>query len=265
MTDSNALISLFLFAHQDDESSCFFEIHRLVSRGDKVVVAYLTSGTSNGVSFSARNAESLVVLKKLGVADDNIYFLGTNSKIPDGHLCSNLQIAYRSISDLIAKIGVPNNLYFHAWEGGHQDHDAVHLIGIALGKHLGILERSYQFPFYTGVNLPSFFFRIFLCLPENGTPEITVIPWRLRIRFIKLCFYYPSQLKTWIGLLPFFLGHYVFFGTQILQRVSITRIFHPPHSGKLLYERRGFYSRQRFEQETRDFIYRLAGEEISKI
>ncbi len=250
-------ITLFLFAHQDDEFGVFYEIHRLVSRGDKVIVAYLTSGTPDGNPSPIRDAESISVLKKLGVSENNIIFLGTNAGIPDGHLCSHLDVAYRSITNLIAKASVPEKLYFHAWEGGHQDHDAVHLIGVVLGEHLGILERCHQFPLYTGVDLPSVFFRLFFCLPENGAPNLSIIPWRQRIEFIKLCFQYPSQLKTWVALFPFFLFHYVFFGTQILQGVSASQIRRPPHFGKLLYERRGFYSYKKFAKDARDFISRL--------
>lgn len=256
-------ITLFLFAHQDDEFGVFYEIHRLVSRGDKVIIAYLTSGTSGGNPSPIRNAESISVLKKLGVSENNIIFLGTNAGIPDGQLCSHLEVAYHSIADLIAKAGVPEKLYFHAWEGGHQDHDAAHLIGVVLGEHLGILERCYQFPLYTGVALPAAFFRMFFCLPENGAPNPTIIPWRQRIEFIKLCFQYPSQLKTWVGLFPFFLFHYVFFGTQILQGVSAKQLHRPPHFGKLLYERRGFYSYKTFAKDTRDFISRLSEAKIA--
>jgi len=250
-------LSLFLFAHQDDEFGVFYEIHRLVSRGDKVMIAYLTSGTSDGNPSRFRNAESISVLKRLGVNENNIIFLGTDAWIPDGHLCGHLEVAYRNLADLIAKVGVPEKLYFHAWEGGHQDHDAAHLIGVVLGEHLGILERCYQFPLYTGIGLPAIFFRMFFCLPENGTPNLTIIPWRQRIEFIKLSFQYPSQLKTWIGLFPFFLLHYLFFGTQILQGVSTKRIHRPPHFGKLLYERRGFYSYKKFTKDTRDFMSQL--------
>lgn len=252
-----ASLTLFLFAHQDDEFGVFYEIHRLVNRGDKVIVAYLTSGTSDGKPSPTRNAESTAVLKKLGVSENNIYFLGSNAEIPDGHLCSHLETAYRSIAGLIAKTGAPEKLYFHAWEGGHQDHDAVHLLGVALGEHLGILVRCFQFPLYTGAGLPAVFFRLFVCLPENGVPNLTTIPCRQRIEFIKLCFQYPSQLKAWVGLFPFFLFHYIFFGTQILQGVSVKQIHRPPHSGKLLYERRGFYSYKRFINESRDFTSRL--------
>ena len=256
-------VTLFLFAHQDDEFGVFYEIHRLVSLGAKVIVAYLTSGTSDGNPSPIRNMESIAVLKKLGVFENNIIFLGADAGIPDGQLCKHLEVIYHSITELIAKTGVPENLYFHAWEGGHQDHDAAHLIGVILGEHLGILEQCHQFPLYTGVDLPSVFFRLFFCLPENGMPNLTIIPWRQRIEFINLTFQYPSQVKTWVGLFPFFLFHYVFFGTQILQGVSTKRIHQPPHFGKLLYERRGFYSYIRFAQNAIDFISRLSKANIA--
>ena len=250
--------ALFLFAHQDDEFGVFYEIHRLVSRGDTVIAMYLTSGTPDGTPSSIRDTESLSVLKKLGVSESNIVFLGANAGIPDGDLCSHLDVAYRGIADLIAKAGAPETLYFHAWEGGHQDHDAAHLLGVALGEQWGILDRCYQFPLYTGAGLPAAFFRMFYCLPENGAPNLTTIPWRQRIEFIQFCFHYPSQFKSWVGLFPFFLFHYLFFGTQILQPVSAKQIHRPPHSGKLLYDRRGFYSYKKFAEVTSGFMSRLS-------
>jgi LmbE family N-acetylglucosaminyl deacetylase len=256
--------ALFLFAHQDDEFGVFHEIHHLACRGDKVIVVYLTSGSSDGTPSLTRNAESISVLKKLGVPESNIVFLGTHTGIPDGDLCSHLEVAYREIAVLISKDKVPEKLYFHAWEGGHQDHDAAHLIGLVLGEHFGILEHCYQFPLYTGAGLPAAFFRLFFCLPENGTPNLTTIPWRQRIEFLKFCFHYPSQFKTWIGLFPFFLFHYLFFGTQVLQTVSVKRIQQPPHLGELLYARRGFYSYKKFAEVTDAFISQLTQTKISE-
>jgi hypothetical protein len=250
-------VTLFVFAHQDDESGCFHEIHRLVNRGDTVWVVYLTSGTFDGSLSRTRNAESIVVLGKIGVPEENILFLGTRTAIPDGRLSKNLELALQSLIDLIKEIGVPNNLYFHAWEGGHQDHDAVHLIGIALAKHLDLLDQCYQFPFYTGVNLPAVFFRMFICLPENGEPVFARISWKQRIKFITLCFFYSSQIKTWLGLFPFFLIHYLFNGTQAFQRISAERIRLPPHAGVLLYERRGMYSYEEFAQDADRFAVHL--------
>ena len=173
-------------------------------------------------------------------------------------MCESLEIAFDSLIAFTEVAGVPNSIYFPAWEGGHQDHDAAHLVGIALAEHYRILEYCYQFPLYTGVNLPSIFFRTFACLPENGEPIVSKIPWKDRIRFIKLCFFYPSQIKSWMGLFPLYMMHHIFYGTQSLQRVSVDRIKCAPHSGTLLYERRQVYNHKIFVQETCDFVNRLS-------
>ena len=246
--------SLFIFAHQDDECGCFFELHRLVARGDKVLVVYLTSGTPDGNTSHLRDSESINILVKLGVPRSNIYFLGSQEVIPDGKLSSHLEGVYQSILNLIGYSGLPQRLYFLAWEGGHQDHDAAHLIGLALGKKLGILENCFQFPLYTGHNLPSIFFKIFAPLPDNGAKSLSRISWRQRFEFLSYCLCYPSQKITWLGLFPFFMIHYLFSGTQIFQPVSLLRIMEQPHTGTLLYERRGFYSYQKFIHSSEDFI-----------
>lgn len=41
-----------------------------------------------------------------------------------------------------------SSLLIPAWEGGHQDHDAAHLIGRRLADRTG--ARAWQFPLYTG-------------------------------------------------------------------------------------------------------------------
>jgi hypothetical protein len=251
-------VALFIFAHQDDECWCLYEIQRLVNRGDKVTIVYLTSGTLDGSPSYVRNAESVTVLGGIGVAKENIFFLGTREKIQDGRLCENLEVAFSSMVDLTGKVDTLASLYFPAWEGGHQDHDATHLVGIALAQHLDILDQSRQFPLYTGANLPGIFFKAFVYLPENGEPILSQIPWKDRIRFIKFCFLFRSQIKSWLGLFPFFLIHHIFYGTQSLQRVSIDRIFCAPHAGVLLYERRGVYSYKRFIQDTCSFVSQIS-------
>jgi hypothetical protein len=250
-------MALFIFAHQDDECWCFYEIRRLVSRGDEVKVVYLTSGTFDGNLSPVRNAESISVLGRIGVPKENIFFLGTHEKIRDGRLCESLEVVFNSLITFADEAGVLSSLYLPAWEGGHQDHDAAHLVGISLAKHFRILGQCYQFPLYTGVNLTGILFRTFTCLPENGKPIVSKIPWKDRIRFITLCFSYPSQIKSWIGLFPFFMMHHIFYGTQSLQHVSVDRVNFAPHSGTLLYERRQAYSYKIFIQKTCDFVNRL--------
>jgi hypothetical protein len=250
----NESTNLFLFAHQDDETGVFFELQRLVRRGDDVIVVYLTSGELSGKPSLIRDGESVAILEKLGVPSSNIYFLGGKEGIPDGKLSSHLEGAFQSILDLLRHIGYPKSLYFLAWEGGHQDHDAVHIIGLALGNRLSILENCFQFPLYTGHNLPSIFFKIFAPLPDNGAKSLCRISWRQRFQFLSYCLCYPSQKKTWLGLFPFFLIHYISKGTQILQPVSVKRITQKPHSGRLLYERRGVYTYRKFADDSSVFV-----------
>ena len=249
-------IAIFLFAHQDDESGVFYEINRLINEKKRVVIIYLTSGHHLGHPSPIRDNESAHVLSKMGISSDNVFFLGRNLSIPDGKLPEYLDTALEGVTNIIDKIGKPSVIYTLAWEGGHQDHDAAHLIAAAIGSLFDILPNCYQFPLYTGANLRSIFFKLFSPLLENGVIVRHRIAWRDRARFIAYCFLYPSQKKTWLGLFPFFLFHYIFFGTQILQPISIFRLQQAPHAGVLLYERRGFYQYQNFSKYADIFIRR---------
>ena len=246
--------ALFIFAHQDDECGCFSELNRLVDRGDEVFVVYLTSGTPDGRPSQLRNLESVGTLARIGIARNNIHFLGEQIAIPDGQLSCNLEKVYESVLEMSSTIGLPKRLYFPSWEGGHQDHDAAHLIGLALGKRLKIIDNCFQFSLYTGHNLPSVFFKVLTPLPDNGAQIVFRISWRKRFQFLSYCLCYPSQKLSWLGLFPFFFIHYLFSGTQIFQPVSLSRIIEQPHPGKLLYERRGVYSYQEFVESAKCFI-----------
>ena len=165
-----------------------------------------------------------------------------------------MEVVYYSVLDLLDAIAKPDKLYYLAWEGGHQDHDATHIIGTAVGNKLGMLDKCFQFTLYTGHGLPYVFFKMFSPLKDNGETYVSRIPWLERFKFILYCLSYPSQIKTWVGLLPFFIVHYMFRGTQILQPVSLSRIRKQPHDEKLLYERRGFYTYQKFADDANTFL-----------
>lgn len=250
----NKSTSLFIFAHQDDESGVFWELHRLVSRGDNIIVVYLTSGDLSGGASFIRDCESISVLTKLGILKKNIHFLGTELGIPDGRLSKHMTSAFQAMMILLNKTTLPESVYVLAWEGGHQDHDAAHIIGLAIGRQLDILEQCFQFTLYTGFRLTSILFSVFSPIPENGKAQLSCIPWKLRFKFIRYCLSYPSQKKTWLGLFPFFLIHYISKGTQILQPVSVKRITQKPHSGRLLYERRGVYTYREFADDSNDIV-----------
>ena len=248
------MTTLFLFAHQDDEFGVFWKIQSLRQQGQRVAVAYLTAGTFSGEPSPIRDQESIRVLGLIGVPINDINFVGNRAGIPDGHLPEYLQIAFDHCVELAYEIGNISEICCLAWEGGHQDHDAVHLIGVQLAKKLDVFDQSCQFPLYNGAGLRGVFFRLFSPLPSNGAVFITKIPIKARLRFATLPFYYRSQWRTWCGLYPFMLLHYIFSAKQYLQKLSVERIKSTVHSGQLLYERRGFYSAQMFAYYAKKFI-----------
>lgn len=255
--------NLFLFAHQDDEFGVFAEIERLIKSRETVKVIYLTSGYAMKVKENIRNLESLDVLNKLGLDKVNISFLGAENDIFDGKLINQVEYAYKLLQQYIVKNGNPKRIYCHAWEGGHQDHDAVYVLGTVLADEIKIIENSFQFTLYMGKGLPSAFFKLFSPLPENGEETSFVIPILNRIRYLKYCFMYPTQMKTWVGLFPFLFIYYLINGHQILQPLNIKRLNSKPHQGKLLYERRGFYEYPTFQMLLEKFMQKYVSDKLT--
>lgn len=246
--------ALFLFAHQDDEFGVFAEIARLLEAGDRVSVVYLTSGALDGGPRPDRNAESLDVLGRLGVAASSVHFIGEKLGVPDSKLVEHMPAVLAELAALCHRIGQPELLYLLAWEGGHQDHDAAHLIGLALAKSSHCLPQTRQFTLYTGAGLSGPWFKLFAPLAANGEVMARRMSWTERLRFMRYCFLYPSQAKTWVGLFPFLFLHYVVRGTQLLQPCSLARIHEAAHDGPPLYERRGYCSQEDFFRAARPFI-----------
>ncbi len=247
------LSTVFIFAHQDDEFGVYPVIETAVRNSERVVCLYLTNGVHTGQSSARRNAESLSVLSKLGVAVGDVHFVGEAVTIPGGALHEHLHSALESAAGVVSSLGEISALYILAWEGGHQDHDAAHLIGLALARRLGILDRTRQFSLYHGAGLPWVFFKVLAPLEANGNICRISVPLRDRLRYLKFCLSYRSQARTWVGLFPFVLVAFLF-GTQKLQPVDISRVHQTPHGGRLLYERRGFLSYRKFLAKVGPFV-----------
>ena len=176
-------ISVFIFAHQDDEFGVYAELVRLIKNGTKVIVVYLTSGSLDGKPRPDRESESLNVLRDIGVMKENIFFLGTDFHIPDGRLYEYLDTIYPQMLDLLSPMDKITSLYFLSWEGGHQDHDATHIIGLALAKELKILDNAFQFTLYSGHKLPWILFKLFSPLASNGQAITYKISFYLRLKY----------------------------------------------------------------------------------
>ena len=64
--------------HQDDEIlSCTYVMKNAIKNGDRVLVLFITNGDYYGKEFARiRFEESLKALLEIGIARENIYFLG---------------------------------------------------------------------------------------------------------------------------------------------------------------------------------------------
>jgi LmbE family N-acetylglucosaminyl deacetylase len=234
--------ALFLFCHQDDEFGVYQQILLERSRGRRILCAYLTSGTVAGGDPARRDAESLAVLNGLGVAREDVQFVGSLLAIADGRLLDHLPLAAEWLRARLSSLEGEVAIYVPAWEGGHPDHDALHFLCIEACAELGMLPQVRQFPLYNAMHCPWKLFRVASPLAQNGPVESSPIPWVNRIRFLRCSLGYPSQWRSWLGLFPFYALHLLICGTQELQQVSRERVHQPPHGGPLYYERRRFSS-----------------------
>ncbi|MBI5279817.1 MAG: PIG-L family deacetylase [Burkholderiales bacterium] len=221
--------AVFLFAHQDDEFGVFQRIEQERRMGRRVWCIYFT-----GVGSARRNRESLAVLQHLGVAGADVVFAGEGLGIGDAQLLQQLPAAVQWLRDWLAQ-HQPDSVYVPAWEGGHPDHDSLH----AMVAHLAP-ANAWQFSLYNAWLRPAPLFRVLAPLPANGPATCERIPWRDRLRYLRLCLCYPSQATSWLGLFPFVLLHYLLHGTQCVQPVDAGRVRERPHEGTLYYEARRF-------------------------
>jgi hypothetical protein len=245
----------YLLAHQDDEFGIFIKLEEDI-KNNNTFIFYLTSGEGNkikSITNSKRDNESLKVLQKLGVKKKNIFFIGSKYGIEHNKLYLNINYIYKKILAITHSVGSPNSIVTHSWEGGHEDHDASNLIGRKIAKRFKITKKSYQFSLYNGYNTSILYFKVFNPIVKYGAKKF-FINFKKRIFYIKLLFIYKSQFKTWIGLYPFIIFHYLFKGYNFIEKLNCDNLIKKPHSNKLLYERRKFCTFEKFKSKTKFFL-----------
>jgi LmbE family N-acetylglucosaminyl deacetylase len=230
--------ALFVFAHQDDEYSAAPWILEELANGSDVRCVFLTDGGAR-VDPAVRDAESREALQSLGVSLDNVAMLADDrGRIGDGELPARCA---GGLAMLERWIGVarfePQRIYAPAYEGGHPDHDAAHVIAANLAAKLGILEEAWQFALYNAYRCSRPFFTMLRQLPTTSPSRRAQMPFSRRWSLAFLCRRYRSQQRTWLGLFP---G--AFLERVVLQRESVVRfdaskLGRRPHDGALLYER----------------------------
>lgn len=236
---------LFVFAHQDDELAAARSIR---AHGD-VACAFLTDGASR-VPAERRNAESLAALNELGVPPERVAFLAV---APDGQLVDHLD---DGLAALEARFGDAQitGLGLLAWEGGHHDHDAAHLIGMAFAHRRGL--GAFEHPLY---NAKGRLFRVLTPIGAGWRSER--IPRREAWRILRLVRHYRSQKRTWVALLPEAAVRLLLLARTHVRTADARRLFTAPHGGKLLYEKRFHVPQVRFRAAAAPFIERHFGRE----
>jgi LmbE family N-acetylglucosaminyl deacetylase len=235
--------TLYVFAHQDDE----YGIAARIARERDAVCVFLTDGAAS-VPAHIRDEESRRVLAKLGV--DDILFLGSAHGIPDGALVEHLERALQLLDEAMRGRELAEVITL-AWEGGHQDHDAAHLVALAFAQRRGL--RCREFPLYRG-NRWGKLFRVLS--PIRGGGAITRLRMREALRASMLCWHYRSQRKTWLGLFGESFLKLVVLRREVLHDVAPARVVDPPHARPLFYERRFRFPWERFRDAARPFIER---------
>jgi LmbE family N-acetylglucosaminyl deacetylase len=230
--------ALFIFAHQDDEYAAAPWLREELQLGNDVACVYLTDGGSR-VAPALRDAESRGVLHSLGVADEAIAFLSSGgARIPDGALATQSLDGLDMLQRWIETSGfVPNRIYSHAYEGGHPDHDAAHLIAARLAMQYNALDDAWQFALYNAYRCPRPFFTTLRQIPSVAPQRKAAMPLRTRIGLSWLCWKYRSQRRTWLGLFPGAFLERVLLGRESVVRFDLARLSQRPHAGELLYER----------------------------
>ncbi len=247
---------LFVFAHQDDEFAC---AHHLLQETDgdagRVFCLFTTDGGGHGKAASVRDAESREVLLSLGVRPENIFFAGSKHGVPDG---SSVEHLVRLHGHCEAEFGNSawRKIYCPAWEGGHPDHDAAHLLALALAVSSPNAE-VWEFSIYQGSGTAWKFFRVLKPIRHRAESSVIYLSYRSIFRQLRLIFRYRSQRKTWLFLLPDTVWNLFSHRRELCVRVSPERISARPHEGALLYERIFAFPYSRFREAQRKFAAEL--------
>ena len=244
--------ALFVFAHQDDEIAGAARIAHLVREGAALSCAFLTDGEGGSAKSHERDDESRRALAALGVDLKRVHFIGSVERIPDGVLVEHLE---RALALLDACVKEPvDEVWTLAWEGGHQDHDAAHLVAIAFANRRG--APVFEVPLYHGHLLRGPLFQTLAPLRVGAPWNARRVPVREGLRLLALCRFYRSQRKTWLGLLPGAFVRLILGGREWTRRADLTRLGNRPHAGTLFYERRFRYPWDDFQRHARAFIER---------
>lgn len=244
---------LFLLAHPDDE---LFVYPFLMDISDQpAVIAYLTNGSGEGLaSHKVRQKEAERSIAAAGHHD--IAWIGIEHSIQADHLGASIAKAYQALLNLTDQRGPPRRIITHAWEGGHPDHDAAHLLGRTLARRFNIEERSLAFPYYRAPSSGPWPFRVMAPLKVNGDILSRRLSLKEGLSAFRGILFHPSQTVSFIGLSPGMFTTLILRRQIFCQLLSASSAPSRPLAGKVLYERR---SAVQFDNHVSEVLVGLQG------
>lgn len=244
------LKTLITIAHQDDEFFIASRISYELSQGHQFDIVYMTNGDGDGSIASLREAESISALNFLGILPSQIHFLGTEFNFSDGNLFKMMPVAFIKLCEKLNGQHF-DQVYLPAWEGGHPDHDACHLIGVRFAQQNSI-STVREFSLYNGFQTK--YLRVSCLIPREGGALICrTLTLKEAFAAFALIRFYKSQLKTWFALaLPAAIS-ILFLRRECLREVIINDCSSRPHPGPLLYEKAFRVTYPDLESEARHF------------
>ena len=242
---------LFLFSHNDDEFFVLPRLEREVAEGNEVLCVYTTDGAAYDECPTRRLKESYAVLSPRGVPTENIIPLGTQRGIRDG-------TSFRSLAGLWQQLRLVtqgkrfSRIYTPAWEGGHADHDAAHLLAVALARCHG--SEVYEFSLYHSLGAVGPIISAMSLIPLSGTIVHEPVTLRGALSWLLAFRHYRTQRRAFLGLLPLSLPQILLRRALPLRRVENRNYRCRPHSGPMFYETRFKVPYDEFYSATRAFI-----------
>jgi len=248
---------LFLLAHPDDE--LFVYPFLMDNSAQPAVIVYLTNGSGEGLaSHKVRQKEAERSIAAAG--HHHIVWIGIEHSIQADRLGASIAKAYQALLSLIGQRGPPRRILTHAWEGGHPDHDAAHLLGRALARRFNVEDRSLAFPYYRAPSSGLWPFRVMAPLKVNGEIFSRRVSFKEGLAALRGILFHPSQTVSFIGLSPGMIITLILRRKIFWQPLSASSAPSRPVAGKVLYERR---SAVRFDDHVGEILAGLQG--ISKV
>ncbi len=216
---TNDMKTLFILPHLDDEFALAPLINTFVdTKKDNCFFLYCAEEIFNP-NRHKRRAEALAVIEYFDISINNVLFLNDYFCTQTRKLYEVFHNAKSLIENYIKKWQI-KQIVTLGFEGGHPDHDVMAILVNNLKTKLNLIV--YYAPAYSKYAFgPLFIIQVCRPLPTQKhlyqRYSIKMYDWLIAL---KIAFFYRSQLKTFLKLVPFilplvFFRHYIYLSNKL--------------------------------------------------